>query len=87
MSGLHTLYNFVSYVICIFSEEDYIRPYQLQNLTNKTPIKSISESSNNALKFLTPVSYITGLQNLTNSVTKVCWELLFNRFLSNKIYF
>ncbi|XP_056639001.1 claspin [Diorhabda sublineata] len=49
-------------------QEDYIPSYQLEN--HKTPVRETFQEKSD-LKFLTPVSYITGLQNLTNSASKV----------------
>ncbi|CAG9860448.1 unnamed protein product [Phyllotreta striolata] len=47
------------------TQDDYITPYQQQTM-NKTPNKSDCTDP----IFLTPVSYITGLQNLSNSASK-----------------
>ncbi|XP_028135625.2 claspin isoform X2 [Diabrotica virgifera virgifera] len=52
------------------TQDDYIPPYQPQN--QETPIgHNFRERCNSDLKFCTPVSYITGLQNLTHSASKL----------------
>ncbi|CAG9837231.1 unnamed protein product [Diabrotica balteata] len=52
------------------TQDDYITPYQPQK--QETPIRqNFRERCNSDLKFCTPVSYITGLQNLTHSASKL----------------
>ncbi|XP_072390290.1 uncharacterized protein Claspin [Diabrotica undecimpunctata] len=52
------------------TQDGYITPYQPQK--QETPIRqNFRERCNSDLKFCTPVSYITGLQNLTHSASKL----------------
>lgn len=52
-------------------DDDMITPHQIPN--SKTPNKETSVESQNSfgIDFLTPVSFITGIKNLTNSAAKV----------------
>lgn len=61
------------FIIIITDDDDMIPPHQIQN--NQTPIKNTTQETQNSFgfDFLTPVSYVTGIKNLTHSAGKVSY--------------
>lgn len=68
-----------------FSEEDddILPPHQPRS--SQTPVRQITQKKPD-YEFLTPISYITGLQNL-NSASKVCYyQISFEKCLIFSFY-